>query len=59
MAVKPGADIDFPVITGLDAINDPEVQKKALAEVLVFLDKINGNNPQLPAQSVSEIHLNQ
>jgi cell division protein FtsQ len=58
LAVKPGADIDFPVITGLDAINEPEVQKKALAEVLIFLEKINGNNPQLPAQSVSEIHLN-
>lgn len=58
LTVKPGADIDFPVITGLAAINEPEVQKNALTEVLIFLDKINGNNPQLPAESVSEIHLN-
>ncbi len=59
LAVKPGTDIDFPVITGLAEIREPEVQKKAFADSLIFLDKINGNNPQLPAQSVSEIHLNQ
>ncbi|TKB25312.1 FtsQ-type POTRA domain-containing protein [Desulfopila sp. IMCC35006] len=59
MAVKPGAEIDFPVITGLAEINDPVLQQKSLDEVLIFLEKINGNNPQLPAQSVSEIHLNQ
>lgn len=58
LTVKPGADIDFPIITGLNAIQEPEVRKKALAEALIFLEKINGNNPQLPAQSVSEIHLN-
>lgn len=58
MTVKPGAEIDFPVITGLNEINEPGLQQKALDEVLTFLEKINGNNPQLPAQSVSEIHLN-
>ncbi len=57
LEVKPGADIDFPVITGLTEIDDPIVREKALAEVLVFLRKVNGNNPYLPAQSVSEIHL--
>lgn len=58
LQVKPGADIDFPVITGLTEIADPLVREKALAEVLVFLKKINGNHPYLPAQSVSEVHLN-
>lgn len=58
LQVKPGADIDFPVITGLTEIADPLTREKALAEVLVFLKKINGNNPYLPAQSVSEVHLN-
>lgn len=57
--VTPGADIDYPVITGLSEIGEPTMKKKALNEVLIFLDKVNGNNPQLPAQSVSEIHLNQ
>ena len=56
--VKPGADIDYPVITGLSDIDEPTMKKKALTEVLTFLDKVNGNNPQLPAQSVSEIHVN-
>lgn len=58
LTVKPGADIDFPIITGLDMIKEPEIRRKAFSEVLIFLDKINGNNPQLPAQSVSEIYVN-
>ncbi len=56
--VRTGADIDFPIITGLDTLKEPEIRRKAFAEVLVFLDKINANNPQLPAQSVSEIYVN-
>ncbi len=56
--VSLGADIDFPVITGLTEIEQPAVKKKALAEVLVFLKDVNGNDPNLPAQSVSEIHVN-
>lgn len=59
LQVGPGSDIDFPVITGLNEIKKPEVRKKALSEALVFLDNIGGDNPYLPAQSVSEIHLNQ
>lgn len=58
LAVRPGADIDFPVITGLEVIKEPEIRRQALADVLIFLEKINGNNPQLPAQSVSEIYVN-
>ena len=57
LQVSPGSDIDFPVITGLVEIDEPILRKKALAEVLVFLKKVNGNNPHLPVQSVSEIHL--
>ena len=57
LQVMPGADIDFPVITGLTEIEEPLVREKALAEVLVFLKKVNGNDPYLPAQSVSEIHV--
>lgn len=59
LQVGPGADIDFPVITGLNEIIEPEVREKALSEALVFLDNVGGDNPYLPAQSVSEIHLNQ
>lgn len=58
LQIKPGADIDFPVITGLTEIADPLTREKALAEVLGLLKNINGNNPYLPAQSVSEIHVN-
>ncbi len=58
LKVSPGADIDFPVITGLSEISEASLKKSALNEVLVFLKKVNNNNPHLPAQSVSEIHLN-
>lgn len=55
-SVPLGADVDFPVITGLAEITDPEVREKALAEALLFLRKVHGNDPHLPAQSVSELH---
>jgi cell division septal protein FtsQ len=57
LQVKPGADIDYPVVTGLTEIADSLTREKALAEVLVLLKNINNNNPYLPAQSVSEVHL--
>jgi cell division septal protein FtsQ len=58
LKVRPGSDIDFPIITGLTEINEPSLRGKALAEVLIFLKRVKGNNPNLPAQSVSEIHVN-
>lgn len=59
LRVWPGADIDFPVITGLTEIGEPVIRQQAMTEVLIFLKAIGRNNPNLPAQSVSEIHLNQ
>jgi cell division protein FtsQ len=56
-AVSPGAPLDFPVVTGLAEVKDPQVKEKALAEVLIFLRKVRGNDPHLPIQSVSEIHV--
>lgn len=56
-AVSPGAHLDFPIVTGLAEIKDPLVKEKALAEVLIFLRKVRGNDPHLPIQSVSEIHV--
>ncbi len=56
LGVPLGADVDFPVITGLAEITDPELREKALAEALLFLRKVHGNDPHLPAQSVSELH---
>ena len=58
LEVTPGADVDFPVITGLSEIVDPVLRENAFSEVLVLLKKIRGNDPHLPAQAVSEIHVN-
>ena len=58
MPVAVGDNLDFPVVTGLAEVKDPAVKQKATDEVLIFLKKINKNNPHLPAQSVSEIHVN-
>ena len=55
-SVNPGADIDFPIVTGLTEIADQQVKEKVLAEILTFLRKVQGNDPHLPAQSVSELH---
>lgn len=59
LPVSPGADIDFPVITGLLDIADEQQREKSITEALIFLKKIQINDPNLPAQSVSEIHVNQ
>jgi cell division septal protein FtsQ len=58
MAVAVGNNLDYPVITGLAEIKDKDVKEKATVEVLLFLQKISRNDPHLPAQSVSEIHVN-
>lgn len=52
--VQKGDDLDFPVITGLSTTSDEHEQ--VLAEAVSFLKLISYNNPNLPAQSVSEIH---
>ena len=53
--VAPGADIDFPIVTGLAELTDQQLKAKALNEILTFLRKVQGNDPHLPVQSVSEI----
>ncbi len=55
-AVAPGQDIDFPVITGLDSITSELEREKMISEILSFLKLARMNNPNLPAQNVSEIH---
>lgn len=56
-SVSPGSEIDFPVVTGLAEITDQQLKEKALSEILAFLRKVQGNDPHLPAQSVSELHV--
>jgi cell division protein FtsQ len=54
--VTPGQEMDFPVITGLDTF-DTDTEKKELLETAISFLKLAGrNNPNLPAQNVSEIH---
>ena len=50
-------ELDFPVITGLEHISDDLERADKLAEALQFLKLIRANNPNLPAQSVSEINI--
>lgn len=58
LPVDPGQDVDYPVITGLDAVDDPQERADIFAEILVFLNRAGRNDPNLPAQSVSEVHVN-
>ena len=55
--VKPGQDLDFPVVTGAENMQSPAERKAILGDVAQFLKLVKTNNPNLPAQSVSEIHL--
>lgn len=53
-----GMDIDFPVITGLERIKEEKRRKEILEDILGFLRKTQANDPHLPTQAVSEIHVN-
>jgi cell division protein FtsQ len=57
VTVKPGQDLDYPVITGLGDIQGADKKKEVLGDVIHFLKLVKTNNPNLPAQSISEIHL--
>ncbi|MEE4241543.1 MAG: FtsQ-type POTRA domain-containing protein [Desulfopila sp.] len=53
-----GDDLDYPVITVMGSYPEDERQK-LLSDAVSFLRLTAANNPNLPAQSVSEIHLDQ
>jgi len=55
--VSIGANVDFPVITGITDIQDHDLRQNAFGEALLFLKKVSRNDPYLPTQSVSEVHV--
>jgi cell division protein FtsQ len=52
-----GMDTDFPVVTGLERIKEEGRKKEILEDVLGFLRQTQKNDPNLPTQAVSEIHV--
>ncbi|BHH84071.1 cell division protein FtsQ/DivIB [Desulforhopalus sp. 52FAK] len=59
LTLTPGGKIDFPIVTGLTEIQDETKRDEALSEVLIFLNKARRNDPHLPVQSLSEVHVTQ
>ncbi len=57
LPVMTGKDLDYPVITGLDSIGAQAERESVFAEIMIFLKRTERNNPNLPTQSVSEIHV--
>jgi len=55
--VEPGGEMDFPVITGLAGKEEAEVLREATNEALALLKLVKQNNPNLPLQNLSEIHV--
>ncbi|KAB2889189.1 MAG: FtsQ-type POTRA domain-containing protein [Desulfobulbaceae bacterium] len=56
--VATGMDTDLPVITGLERIKEEGRRKEILDDILGFLRQTQKNDPNLPTQAVSEIHVN-
>lgn len=60
-AVDPAQEVDFPVITGLENFHFNSVQSLKIHEPLQqafdLLKLANRNNPILPEQNISEIHI--
>lgn len=57
--VEPGQDVDLPVVTGLEALREGKDRTALLQDALLFLKYVRQNNPNLPAQNLSEIHVDQ
>lgn len=54
--VAVGRELDFPVITGFDSFATEDERTEMLAAANLFLRLAERNNPNLPAQNISEIH---
>jgi len=59
LEVMPGQDVDYPVITGLDRFADENRRGEIFGDIHAFLKLAGRNNPNLPAQAVSEIHIDE
>jgi cell division protein FtsQ len=59
LEVAPGQDVDYPVITGLDRFTAEAERAAIFSDIYIFLRLAGRNDPNLPAQSVSEIHVNE
>lgn len=57
LSLVPGGKVDYPIVTGLSELDDKAMKSAALKEVLIFLNKAKRNDPHLPVQSLSEIHV--
>ena len=57
--VEPGGELDFPILTGLTGKEDAETLRKASIEALALLKLVRQNNPNLPLQNLSEMHVDQ
>lgn len=56
--VPVGGDVDYPVITGVEEIEDAGNRQKAFRNILTLLKFVRKNDPHLPVHSVSEVHVN-
>ncbi len=54
-----GMDLDYPVITGLEDADDLETVPEELRDPLDLLRLAGTNNPNLPVQSISELHVDE
>ncbi|WP_457577969.1 cell division protein FtsQ/DivIB [Desulfomarina sp.] len=56
--VPVGGDVDYPVVTGVEEIEDAGDREKAFRNILTLLKFVRKNDPHLPVHSVSEVHVN-
>jgi cell division septal protein FtsQ len=54
-----GMDLDYPVITGLEGADDLKALPEQIKSPLDLLRLAGTNNPNLPVQSISELHVDE
>lgn len=55
--IKPGDGLDYPVVTGLGSLEEIQTADALKKDVFTFLTQVGRNDPRLPIQTVSEIHV--
>lgn len=55
--LRPGDGLDYPVVTGLGSIEEIDSAEDLKKDIFTFLKQVARNDPRLPIQSISEIHV--
>lgn len=55
--IRPEDGLDYPVVTGLQSMEEIQSADELKNDIFTFLKQVGRNDPRLPIQGISEIHV--